>query len=123
VIFRKTPSQAPAVDKTPFVRWRPSYLYVSSMHTLAPRRLNLRFPDRRPETTGCLAHFKFVSLLREKAAEEIERREHYADSAEYKAYHASLANGGLRLSYDGSWRFEGWESFARAGLMMRGDWF
>ncbi len=50
-----------------------------------------RMAARAPR--ACLLHTKFLSTFVEKSAEELDRGQHYADSREYKAYHAGLRSG------------------------------
>lgn len=76
--------EAPALNKTPLVKWKPWYSFISSTHALTPVYLNWR--DPKQELLGCLAHFKFVSELSHKASEEMLRQQHYGDSQEYKQY-------------------------------------
>jgi hypothetical protein len=123
VFFRDVPEQAPALNKTPFVKWRWSYSYFLSMHQLVPGWLNHPHREHRNGATGCLLHFKYFGLLKEKAAEEMERGEHWNDSFEYRRYHDRMAGDGLSLTYPGSARFEGWRQLVELGLMNTGRWF
>src|SRR5690606_28112440 len=80
VFFRDEPEKAPALNKTVLVKWGKEYNYLSSTHLLAPKRANRPHHRQHLSPTGCLLHFKFLSVMAEKAVEEIGRREHYADS-------------------------------------------
>ena len=84
VIFKDSPSKAPALNKTPLVKWKWNYSYISSMHALVPRYLNVPHKPDYLSPTGCLLHFKFFSVLQEKAAEEQVRNEHFMGSLEYR---------------------------------------
>ncbi|MEM7423921.1 MAG: hypothetical protein AAF334_09370 [Pseudomonadota bacterium] len=119
--FAATPGYAPALNKTPLVRWRRGYAYRDSTHNLLPRRLNRTFArDGASLTTGVLLHTKFVSSLAAKVAEEMVRGEHYAKSAEYRAYAARGSD--LCLWTPQSTRFEDWRQLCALGLMDQGAW-
>ena len=127
--FADHPEAAPALNKTPLVKWRWYFLYMSSMHDLRPFYLNhaerlpayIRDWARPLSTTGCLFHFKFMSSLTAKAAEEMRRKQHFADSAEYKRYDAA---GDLNFYREGlSARYESPRQLIDLGLMSQGRWF
>jgi len=86
-LYKKQPYKAPALNKTPLVKWKWYYSYISSMHTLLPRRLNGGY---KYSLTGALLHFKYVSLLIEKVEEEQVRKQHYGNSSEYQGYKTFL---------------------------------
>ncbi|WP_241581090.1 glycosyltransferase family 2 protein [Rosenbergiella nectarea] len=88
-LFKNDPYAAPALNKTPLVKWKWYYSYISSMHLLLPRRLNAAY---KYSLTGALLHFKFISLFNEKVNEELTRKQHYGDSNEYKKYNSILNN-------------------------------
>ena len=72
--FRDKPQFAPALNKTPLVKWSKEYVYVSSTHTLLPRGLNLVYDEwggQKP--CGVLLHTKFMNTFSEKAEEEMAR--------------------------------------------------
>jgi hypothetical protein len=119
--FADRPEQAPALNKVPLVRWTSGLRYVSSMHHLNDLRLNCTVHERPDAVSGALFHFKYLSLLREKASEEMVRGEHYAGSTEYKAYFdagdVQLFDPEISLRYTGS------EQLQRLGFMQAGTWF
>ncbi|MEE4175635.1 MAG: glycosyltransferase family 2 protein [Xanthomonadales bacterium] len=123
VFFHDVPEQAPALNKTPFVKWRWSYSYFTSMHQLVPCWLNHPHEPERNHTTGVLLHFKYFGLLRDKAAEEMNRGEHWNDSFEYRRYHDSLERESLHLDHPGGATFQGWRQLVDLGLMNLGRWF
>jgi hypothetical protein len=119
--FAENPAAAPALNKTPLVRWRWHYHYRSSMHDCRPYYLNNAQRLRPMPTTGCLFHFKFMSSLSAKVTEEMTRKQHYANSAEYKRY-ASAAD--VILYREGvSTRYESSQQLVELGLMSQGSWF
>ena len=74
--------QGPALNKTPLVKWRSNYSYMQSTHQICPPAATPASHDPRVPT-GTLLHFKFLSLFKEKVAEEATRGEH---TVEYHAY-------------------------------------
>lgn len=119
--FPETPEKAPALNKIPLIKWRWYYYYRSSMHDCRPLYLNN--PQHRSEAppTGCLFHFKFMSSLSTKVAEEMRRKQHFAGSAEYKRYGSvddlTLLREGLSV------RYESPRQLIELGLMSEGEWF
>lgn len=122
VFFAETPAKAPALNKIPLVKWHKSYAYASSTHMLLPRGLNLVYDEWGGEkTSGVLLHAKFLDTFSAKAAEELERRQHYAASAEYRAYHAGL-NQNPDFWTKWSERYINWRQLEILGLMSKGNW-
>lgn len=119
--FADTPERAPALNKVALVRWRKGLRYESSMHHLNDPSLNCTVLGRPEAVSGVLFHFKYVNLLQQKAAEEIQRGEHYAGSVEYKAY----LDAGDAVLYDPqlSVRYENSAQLQRLGFMQAGTWF
>lgn len=122
VFFADQPELAPALNKTVLVKWRRHYAYVSSTHIVWPRRLNRPHFTDTLAPTGCLLHFKYLALLREKVDEELTRQQHYADSREYQRYATGIA-AGIKLWTSASVRFENWRQCVDLGLMGTGRWF
>ncbi|MGB0496787.1 MAG: glycosyltransferase family 2 protein [Rubricella sp.] len=120
--FGDSPERAPALNKVPLVRWARGYVYHSSTHSLLPRGLNRVYDEWGGEKpSGCLLHAKFLHVFKEKALEEAQRRQHYADSREYSAYRAGL-NGGRTFWTEQSERLSGWRQLEDIGLMSSGGW-
>ena len=122
VFFPDDPKAAPALNKIPLVKWHRDYAYVSSTHMLLPRGLNLVYDDRGGEkASGCLLHAKFLHTFVTKSTEELQRREHYANSAEYRAYDAGLKdNPDLWCKW--SEKYINWRQLEILGLMSKGNW-
>ena len=113
---------APALNKIPLVKWHRAYTYVSSTHSLLPRGLNLVYDEWGGEkASGVLLHAKFIDTFPEKAREEIERRQHYAASHEYKAYAAKLSDN-PELWCKWSEKYINWRQLEILGLMSKGNW-
>ncbi len=120
--FEENPEKAPALNKIPLVKWKKGYVYVSSTHNLLPRGLNLVYDEWGGEkASGCLLHAKFLDILKDKALEELERKQHYAASREYEAYSNKIGKG-QRLWSETSVKYEGWRQLEELGLMSSGNW-
>jgi len=120
--FAAQPKKAPALNKTPLVKWDRRYAYVSSTHTLLPRGLNQVYDEAGGEkASGILLHTKFLDTLSAKAAEEMQRGQHYASSAEYRAYAAQLEDQ-PELWCKWSERYINWRQLEILGLMSKGNW-
>ena len=117
---RDTPKEAPALNKMPLVWWKKHYRYQSSAHLMWPWSLNRTSAKTGIPVSGALFHFKFVSSLREKTAEEMARGQHYGGSREYKRYEENIRTTlyleGVSVSYEGT------DQLAALGLMHVGEW-
>lgn len=122
VFFPDQPWHAPALNKTVLVKWQWYYAYIASTHIVWPNRLNRPHFSDTLAPTGCLLHFKYLSLFREKVEEEMQRKEHYAGSREYTRYLDGL-NSKTILWSSGSTRLRGWRQCVNLGLMNVGRWF
>jgi hypothetical protein len=122
LFFDDDPKKAPAMNKIPLVKWHPSYAYVSSTHMLLPRGLNLTYEVAGGEkTSGCLLHAKFLDTFAAKAAEELQRGQHYAESHEYRAYQDGIARE-RDLWCSWSEKYINWRQLEILGLMSKGNW-
>jgi hypothetical protein len=120
--FADTPERAPALNKIPLVKWNRSYVYASSTHMLLPRGLNLVYDEWGGEkASGCLLHAKFLDTFAAKAEEEMNRRQHYAASHEYRAYREGLA-AQPDLWCKWSEKYINWRQLEILGLMSKGNW-
>ncbi|MEM6480251.1 MAG: glycosyltransferase family 2 protein [Pseudomonadota bacterium] len=120
--FASDPRRAPTLGKIPLVKWSRRYVYVSSTHSLLPRRLNKVYDDTGAESlSGILLHSKFLDSIVARSAEEKQRDEHFANSALYAPYYDAL-NEDPTLWCDQSTRFTGWRQLEAMGLMSRGGW-
>lgn len=117
-LFKNNPYSAPAINKTPLVKWKWYYNYISSMHLLLPRRLNSAY---KYSLTGALLHFKFISLFNEKVNEEMLRKQHYGDSNEYKKYNAILESHlfDKRISV----KYDSVKTLEQLGLVTNREWY
>ena len=119
--FADKPKAAPALNKIPLVRWRKGFVYKTGAHDLLPRRLNETYATGGGSlTSGVLLHPKFLDVLPDKVAEEMDRRQHYSNSQEYESY----AEGGkdLNLWTSQSVRYRDWRQLCDLGLMGQGTW-
>lgn len=121
VFFSETPDLAPHLHKSPLVKWSRRYSYLSSTHTLLPRRLNQGFDARLGLPTGILAHSKFLGEVVEKSAQERARKEHFTHPSTYDSYYSGLIDDPV-LYGEASQGYRGWQGFVEDGLMTMGDW-
>jgi hypothetical protein len=122
VFFADAPERAPALNKIPLVRWHRAYAYVNSTHMLLPRGLNRVYEQNGGEkASGCLLHAKFIDTFPAKAAEELVRRQHYAQSHEYRAYAEALRDN---PDFWCKWseKYVNWRQLEILGLMSKGNW-
>lgn len=122
MFFHDLPERAPALNKVPLVKWHRSYAYVSSTHMLLPRGLNLVYDEWGGEkASGCLLHAKLINTFPDKSEEEIRRRQHYANSHEYRAYQRGLDENQIIWS-KWSEKYINWRQMEILGLMSKGNW-
>ncbi len=122
MFFPDNPERAPALNKIPLVKWHRNYAYVSSTHMLLPRGLNLVYDEWGGEkASGCLLHAKFLDTFPLKAQEEMDRKQHYANSHEYRAYQAGLGSE-PDLWCKWSEKYINWRQLEILGLMSKGNW-
>ncbi|MES2146181.1 MAG: glycosyltransferase family 2 protein, partial [Pseudomonadota bacterium] len=120
--FADKPLSAPALNKIPLVKWHRRYAYVNSTHMLLPRGLNLVYDARGGEkASGVLLHAKFIDTFAAKAEEELTRRQHFSDSAEYRAYRETVRT---RPDMWCRWseKYINWRQLEILGLMSKGNW-
>lgn len=122
MFFADNPSRAPALNKIPLVKWDRKYTYISSTHTLLPRGLNLVYDEWGGEkASGCLLHAKFLDSFSEKSLEELQRRQHFANSHEYRAYRDRLGDGS-EIWCKWSEKYINWRQLEILGMMSKGNW-
>lgn len=122
LFFPEQPEAAPALNKIPLVKWDRSFVYVDSTHMILPRGLNRVYDEWGGEkASGCLLHAKFLDTFAVKAAEEMRRGQHYANSLEYKAYSDQLATQ-PDLWCKFSEKYINWRQLEILGLMSKGNW-
>ena len=122
MFFADLPERAPALNKIPLVKWHRDYAYASSTHMLLPRGLNQVYDEWGGEkASGCLLHAKFLDTFAVKAEEEMERRQHYANSHEYRAYRAAISTQ-PDLWCKWSEKYINWRQLEILGLMSKGNW-
>ena len=120
VFFADRPDHAPHLHKTPLVRWKSSYAYLSSTHIALPRHLNGGF-DRPDLPTGVLLHTKFLPNILDKSKEEKQRGQHFTHPDRYDCYYDSII-ADPDLWHDGSVQYQDGQQLEALGLMSRGHW-
>jgi hypothetical protein len=122
VFFANEPARAPTLNKTPLVRWSWRYAYVSSTHQILPTRLHDVFDfEGNSKASGVLLHTKFLPMIGAKSVEELERRQHFQNTALYQDYHQHLTEN-PDFWYEGSCRYNGDAQLVALGLMSKGRW-
>ncbi len=120
--FADRPERAPTLSKIPLVKWDRRFAYVSSTHSLLPRRLNQVYDETGGErASGVLLHTKFLDDIIGKAQEEKQRRQHFANSTLYDDYYDNLMQN-PDLWCDKSSRYVSWRQLEAMGLMSKGTW-
>lgn len=120
MFFAADPSKAPTLSKTPLVKWNRRYVYVSSTHSVLPRRLNrVRGPQAPGAISGVLLHTKFMHTVVKRAAIEKQRREHFENCDLYEGYYDGLIGDPVFWTPE-SLRYEGWQQLVALGLMSDG---
>jgi hypothetical protein len=120
--FPNDPNSAPALNKTPLIKWNWRYAYESSTHIALPRQLNRVYDEWGGEKiSGVLLHTKFLDTFSVKATEEMARQQHYAGSREYRAYSDGIGDG-LDLWCNFSEKYINWRQLEILGLMSKGNW-
>lgn len=121
--FGDQPHNAPALNKTPLVKWKRGYAYVESTHMVLPRGLNQVYDEQGGERiSGVMLHAKFLNTFVEKSTEEIKRQQHYGRSREYKAYARQLESNQPDLWHSWSEKYINWRQLEILGLMSKGNW-
>ena len=118
--FSTEPRRAPTLQKVPLIRWDRRFVYVNSTHAALPRALNDIYAEGE-RLTGALLHTKFLDGIALRSAEEMERREHFANAALYDDYYRSLIERPV-LHVPHSTRYLGWRHLEGLGLISRGGW-
>ncbi len=115
------PKKAPALHKTPLIKWRKYYAYINSTHYAIPRKLNQN-NHKSNNLTGALLHFKFINHLVEKVTTELEAKQHWDNSYEYVQYSKVINANGSLYSKDISIKYESWQTLRDLGLIKQGKW-
>lgn len=122
MFFREEPYKAPSMNKIPLVKWSRGNVYLSSTHALLPRGLNLVYDENGGEKpSGCLLHAKFLNTFHQKVEEELERKQHFANSIEYQAYSKGIVSG-QSMWCKWSEKYINWRQLEILGLMSKGNW-
>lgn len=122
VFFSRAFDRAPALNKTPLVRWKRGYIYTSSTHQLLPRHLNYAHLRGEAEhICGMLLHTKFLPDLRAKVNDEYLMTQHYSRAREYRSYDQAGLDE-LEFMSEHSRRYLGWQQLEDLGFISRGGW-
>ena len=122
MFFGSKPERSPTLNKTPLVKWRKGFAYVTSTHQILPRRLNDVFDTGQGDrVSGVLLHTKFLPNIGDKSKEELSRAQHFENSDLYQPYYAALIDN-PDLWDETSVAFENTAQLEDLGLMTRGMW-
>nr|WP_252734545.1 glycosyltransferase family 2 protein [Octadecabacter sp. B2R22] len=122
LFFGGQPERSPTLNKTPLVKWRRKYAYVTSTHQILPRRLNDVFDmGQGDRVSGVLLHTKFLPNIAVKSEEELVRAQHFENSELYQPYYNALI-ADPDLWVETSIKYQGTAQLEAMGLMSRGTW-
>ena len=122
LFFAAAPERAPTLNKLPLMRWNRRWAYVNSTHAVLPARLNLAYDGPGgTQPSGVLLHTKFLGDATARAAEDLERRQHFHDPDAARPYLQRVLRGPV-LRDETSQRHEGWRQLVDLGLMTPGGW-
>lgn len=119
--FKDRPELAPHMHKTPLIKWRWWYVYVSSTHIALPTQLNIGFDARHELPTGVLLHAKFLNEALLYSTAEPLRKEHFTHPESYNDYYDKVASDPI-FWVDTSHIYRGWKALEDEGLLTRGRW-
>jgi len=122
LFFGNQPERSPTLNKTPLVKWRRGYAYVTSTHQILPRRLNDVFDmGQGDRVSGVLLHTKFMPNIAEKSEEELRRGQHFENSDLYEPYYQTLTKA-PDLWFSGSCEYANSQQLVDLRLMSPGNW-
>ena len=122
LFFGSQPERSPTLNKTPLVKWRRGYAYVTSTHQILPRHLNDVFDTGQGDrVSGVLLHTKFLPNIADKSAEELDRAQHFENSTLYIPYYKALIES-PDLWAETSTRYVNPQQLIDLGLMSQGNW-
>jgi hypothetical protein len=120
---RDAPQDSPPLNRTPLVKWRWYYGYVTGRRLMLPRRLNPPHADWHTTPTACLLRY---ALVEEEAV--LTQRSRF-ESVDIVADGRARRSEGLevlrhvQLKHDFSVRYRRSSDLAEAGLLNPGQWF
>ena len=105
---RSDSRSGPSMRKIVLVKWNKKFSYLHSTHSCEPIRL--------ADFAGVIAHFKFMSHMKEFAAAEVARNDRVENSADWKVYATKLGQDDV-VFYDPQYsiHFTGSESLVADG--------
>lgn len=120
--FSERPQDAPALNKTPLVRWMTGTRYINSTHNMKPLQ-PLIYDKNGPVPSGALLHFKFFSEFESEVRNEVDRGEHWKGALQYRQYERKLQQAkDLNLFCEISEKYKSVSDLELAGLVWRGSW-
>jgi glycosyl transferase family 2 len=123
MLFRDTPYRAPALNRTPLVKWRWYFGYVAGTRLMMPRRLNTPHTALHTSPTGCLLRFALLdgdATL--TAAAKAELGQIVSDGG-FGSYPGMPRLRRAQLKQELSQRFANSSDLVDCGLLSPGQWF
>ncbi len=122
LFFADHPSNAPALNKTPLVKWKRGQVYISSTHQLLPRQLNQSYSSEFQERiSGVLLHTKFLPDIKNKVENPYLLSQHYSRAREYVSYNAMQLDD-VNFMCPLSEKYEDWRQLLHLGIISQGGW-
>ncbi len=122
LFFADQPDRAPALNKTPLVKWRRGQVYISSTHQLLPRQLNHSYSTSAQENLcGVLLHTKFLPDLQNKVQDPYLLSQHYSRAREYHSYNAMHLDD-VNFMCPLSVKYDDWRQLVQLGIISQGGW-
>lgn len=115
--FKK--EQSPTLKKFSFVKWKRGYHYISSTHSIYPKKI-MSIPDDNIVPTGCLLHYKITGDIKIRAIDALYNKQRFNGGGEYTIF---LENNDTNYYIEGlSIKFLNWKSLANYGIILTGLW-
>ena len=121
--FKSNPHQSPALNRTPLVKWKRDYLYLTATRSLAPQRLNRPHAPFHVSPSGCLLSFKLLSTVSDGVDSDSGGADALMASADPIRKAMVLQGGVDTLVNEHSARFESSRQLHDLGLLNFGQWF
>ena len=119
--FAQSKQHAPTLNKVPLVKWSRRFAYINSTHQILPTKLHEAFDPRNlTQMSGALLHTKFLPQIISKSKEELERKQHFANSDLYRSYHETLSKS-PNLWFEESVAYTGTDQLVALGLISNGN--
>jgi glycosyl transferase family 2 len=122
VFFADQRRRSPTLNKLPLIKWKRSYAYVNSCHSILPRAINGAYSGPGGQAaSGVLLHGKFLPDVVARARTEKQRAQHFHTPRDFDGYYDQvIASPDLWCAQ--SAKLQGWQQLEELGLMSSGGW-